>query len=385
MTTVRVTLAIVQVRLRQLRRDRIALFFTFLLPLLLITLLGAAGTSGDVLVGLVRHDQGPLAQNVVDALRSEPGLEIRSYSTDAQLRQAVERGALTGGVVIPADYDAALRAGLPAPLTFPVDPASQQSVAVRSRVSAVVDHEAAVIRSAQLSAARAGGFDAALPLARRAAATATGGVEVTTSGRDPLHGVTVADYATAGQLVLFVFLIAISGAGDLVETRRLGVTRRMLAAPVPARGIILGEGVGRFAIALLQSLVIVGLGTLLFRISWGDPLAVGAVVTAFALVATAVGLLVGTMARSNEQATSIGPPVGIALGMLGGCMWPLEVVGSTMRDVGHVTPHAWALDAMVDLMGNRAGLGDVLGPIAMLLGFFLVLLSLAIWRLRALR
>ena len=51
----------------------------------------------------------------------------------------------------------------------------------------------------------------------------------------------------------------------------------------------------------------------------------------FALVATGVGMLGGSVLRNAEQATSIGPPVGIALGMLGGCMWPLAIVPEPMR------------------------------------------------------
>ena len=85
---------------------------------------------------------------------------------------------------------------------------------------------------------------------------------------------------------------------------------------------------------------------------------------------------------SNEQATSLGPPVGIALAMLGGAMWPLEIVGPLMRTVGHMTPHAWALDAFVDLVGNGASAVDVLPQVGILLGFSVVLLPLASWRLR---
>jgi ABC-2 type transport system permease protein len=53
----------------------------------------------------------------------------------------------------------------------------------------------------------------------------------------------------------------------------------------------------------------------------------------------------GTVFRTSEQATAIGPAVGTAFGMLGGCMWPLEIVPQPVRLVGHATPHAWAVDA----------------------------------------
>jgi ABC-2 type transport system permease protein len=81
-------------------------------------------------------------------------------------------------------------------------------------------------------------------------------------------------------------------------------------------------------------------------------------------------------------ASSIAPPLGIALGMLGGCIWPLEIVGPTMKTVGHLAPHAWAMDAFVALMGRGADLGALVPQLLVLLAFSAVLLPVATWRLR---
>jgi ABC-2 type transport system permease protein len=75
-----------------------------------------------------------------------------------------------------------------------------------------------------------------------------------------------------------------------------------------------------------------------FGVDWGDPEAALLLVTVFALVGTGVGMLLGAVLRNSEQATSIGPPVGIALGMLGGCMWPLAIVPEPMRVVATCSP-----------------------------------------------
>jgi ABC-2 type transport system permease protein len=52
-----------------------------------------------------------------------------------------------------------------------------------------------------------------------------------------------------------------------------------------------------------------------------------------------------------------------------------------VRAVGHFTPHAWALDAIIRLMGQGQGLSEVIRPVAALLAFAAVLLPLAAWRL----
>ncbi len=100
------------------------------------------------------------------------------------------------------------------------------------------------------------------------------------------------------------------------------------------------------------------------------------------MVPSTVGLFTRSVFRTAEQARAFAPPLGIALGMLGGCMWPLEVVGSTMKTIGHLVPHAWAMDAFVTLVAKGGDLAAIAPQLLVLLGYAAVLLPLATWRLR---
>jgi ABC-2 type transport system permease protein len=179
-----------------------------------------------------------------------------------------------------------------------------------------------------------------------------------------------------------VFITSLAGAAGLIEARRLGVTRRLVATPTSTGTILFGEALSRFAVAILQGLIIFGVGWLVFGVDWGDPPAALLLVTVFALVGTGVGMLLGAVLGNAEQATSIGPPVGIALGMLGGCMWPLAIVPEPMRVVGHLFPQAWAMDAFIALIAKDAGLAGITRQLAVLAAFAAALLVLATWRLR---
>jgi ABC-2 type transport system permease protein len=68
--------------------------------------------------------------------------------------------------------------------------------------------------------------------------------------------------------------------------------------------------------------------------------------------------------------------------MLGGCMWPLAIVGSGIRAVGHITPHAWAVDALLILERRHAGLEAIAPQVAVLVVFALVLMTLGGRQLR---
>lgn len=379
-------LAMVGSTMRRLARDRLALVFIVLLPVVIILIIGVTfdGGSNRLPVGVVDLGAGRLGTELRADLEASPALDPRPYEDQDALRKAVRREAVAAGVVLPSGYDQALRAGREAQVSFVVDQTRPAPAPVRSAVAAAVARQAAAVRAAQLTAEIAGvPFDTALARARTlAAGQAQVRVEAATLGGREDALPTGFNYTAPANLVLFVFITSLAGAAGLIEARRLGVTRRMLATPTTVTTILVGEALGRFAIALLQGLIIFLLGWLLFGVDWGDPPAALLLVVAFALVGTGVGMLLGAVLRNAEQATSIGPPVGIALGMLGGCMWPLAIVPEPMRAVGHLFPQAWAMDAFIALIARDAGLAGITRQLAVLAAFAVALLAVATWRLR---
>lgn len=110
-----------------------------------------------------------------------------------------------------------------------------------------------------------------------------------------------------------------------------------------------GEGLGRLVLALGQAALLVLVSSTLFDVSWGPWPALLALVVVFGVFCASASLLLASVARSESQAFALAPPIGIAAGMLGGSMWPLAIVGDTLRSVGHLLPTAWTLDAALDL------------------------------------
>ena len=88
-------------------------------------------------------------------------------------------------------------------------------------------------------------------------------------------------------------------------------------------------------------------------------------------------MLSGAVFKTPDQACSIGPVVGIAFAMLGGCMWPLEIVPDAVRTLGHATPHAWAVDAWITLLSRAGDITDIGAELAVLAGFAVGMEALA--------
>ena len=378
-------LALTGVALRRLSRDPIGLFFTVLFPLILILVTGLTfARAGERLpLGLVTADRGALSAELRAALARSPALELRHFGSEAELRRAVRRGQVPAGLVIPAGYGQALRSGRTARVVLVAGAGRPTPPELRAAVQAAVSEQGALVQAAWLAGEAAGApFDRAIASAE---ALAAGQPQVRVRGEAVGGGAELLPrgftYTAAANVVLFVFITSLTGAGALVENRRLGVTRRMLAAPVTAAAVLLGEAAARFTLALFQGLFIFVVGFVVFGVDWGNPPAALLLILLISLVGTAMGMLFGSFARTPEQAYSIGPPLGVALGMLGGCMWPLVIVPGWVRVAGHATPHAWAMDAFIALTARGASLADVAPELAVIAGFAAALLPLATWQL----
>jgi ABC-2 type transport system permease protein len=184
-------------------------------------------------------------------------------------------------------------------------------------------------------------------------------------------------YVAPADLVLFGGITVLVLSSGLVESRRIGVLRRVAASPAPTSGLVAAQVGSRLFIAFGQAIGLLFVGWFLFGVRWGDPLAVALVIVLLSMSYAGASVLLGTASRTEEQAIALSVVIGIGAGMLGGCMYPLDVVGSVMRQVGHLVPQAWAMDAFIRLIYDHDGFVAVLPQIGALAVFAVVLTALA--------
>jgi ABC-2 type transport system permease protein len=377
-------LEIARVSILRTFRDRMGLFFIVILPMILVVVLGLTyGGMNTARVGVADQDHSALSDGLIaDLQTTDVRLEIRRYDTAADLHDAVERGFIEIGLAIPAGYDATLRNGGRAQVEIAAQPQSYAS-AVRTALDSAIARQTALVQAARYASTTDGvTFEAALEVARDRQASVAGiGVSVE-SVSDVAANPNGFAVGAESQVILFMFLTSMTGAAVLVTTRQLGITRREFSTPTSIRSIIAGEALGRFVFALFQGGFIVLATALLFGVSWVDPLASGAIIVAFALVASGAAMLLATLVSNENQLSALAPALGMILGLLGGTMVPAEVFPDAMRTLSYVTPHAWAMDAFHHLLLDGGGLADVLLQVAVLLGFAGVVLTLAIFRFR---
>lgn len=361
-------IAITRTSLKRLVADRANIFFLIILPLMLIFALGASigGSGSKTLLGVV--DQHPTAASraLAAGFRDNPEVELRTVTSEDALRADIARRTLDGGWVLDGDK-VRWYGGLGQGTT------GMRGVLERAAQAASLD--AAVPK---LVAERAGvGTAQAQQAVAEAAVTPIRVIERDSQRRFGASGSERAVLA-AGELTLFVFLSSLMGAQAVLLTRLSGVGRRMRAAPVSARAIVAGEALGRFAVAAVQSLIIVLGSALLFGVDWQSPLAVAALCAAMGLVGSGAALLLAQFGRTEQQVAGVALLLSLSMAALGGSMVPLHFFPDTMRTIAFaVTPHAWMNDALWSVLVDGKGIGGVLLQLGVLTGVGIVLLTLA--------
>ncbi len=377
--------AITSTNIKRLIREPSTIFFVFIFPMLLILVLGASFGGGFTpKVGVLVEGNGAYAQAFADGISGNDEFEAIDYGDAKALLDDVERGVVQMGVIVPADYDSALASGATATVEY-IGRLDQNSVQYRASIEAVASDQSAVFRAARVVEGEGlADFDSAVASAQLVASGPGGSeVVVTTAGEALFGDMGQFDLGAPANLVLFVFLTSLAGSAALIQTRRLGVSRRMVSTPTSIGQILIGETGGRFAIAMIQGLFIMVGAAVAFGVNWGNLLGAAVLLILIALIGAGGGMLMGSLFDNDEQAGSMGVFIGLGFAALGGAMFPLEIFPDTMVKVAHITPHAWAIDGFAELIRHGGTLATIATEVAVLAGFAVVMMALGTWRLRA--
>lgn len=375
-------LSIARNALRRLFRDRSNIFFVFVLPIALVLLIGAQFGGGFTpTVGVTAPADDGLAELLVAELADL--YQIRDYEAREDLVLAVERGWVEAGIEVPTGFTDSVTAGDRPEIGYLSQPDSSGQ-GVQTAVAATLERILAPITAASVVAETQG-----IPL-EQAEAIIEGvagsvppvEVETRTTGEALFVGLGQFDLGASSQLVLFMFLTGLTGSAALIQSRQLGVTRRMLSSPASTRTILAGEALGRLGVTLFQGIYIVVVTLIVFRVDWGNPIGAAAIMLAFGMVAAASAMLLGSVFSNDQQAGGISVVLGLGLAALGGSMVPVEIFSSTMQSISKVTPHYWANDAFAELVRRDGTVADILPQLGVLVAFAVVMLAVATWRLQ---
>jgi ABC-2 type transport system permease protein len=373
------------------------LFFIILPVVFTLVLAGGTGGSKDSRVRLVVVDQAnsPLSASLISALQDSQAVRPDIMTLQQAETQFSQRSA-NAVLIIPAEFDLShLEKGSllldlrQQPNNMNALVAQRALLALVGRISSAVDiANASVLQAARLrpftsDQERLEYFNTALDQAQSRLSEAPARLtEVAGNTADPV------DYnpggnSSAGQLITWVFVPLIGISGMFAYERQKGTLRRILTTPTRKSTYLIGTIIGQVLIALVQMLLLVIFGIFVMKLNWGSqPLALALMLITSALAAAALGTTLGTLVKTEGQASGISLMTGMVMALLGGCWYPLEMFPGVVQNAVKVLPTTWAMNGLLDIVLRGQGLMAVLPEAAVLLGFAALFFAIGIWRFR---
>ncbi|MCB9755960.1 MAG: ABC transporter permease [Myxococcales bacterium] len=383
-----------------LRRDRVALAVTFLLPMLFFSIFvwmfsgGGGGGTSRIKLAVADEDAGVAGQRLIDELARDSSFRLIRADPDQPdapltregARAMVEDGEVSVALVIPRGFsdgfggfasgdDDTVALELYADTADPIAPQMTggvlQGAAMRAAPDLMIERGMGQLErwAGPMTAKQRDVIDRWLPQVRadsRASADrADADADDARAARDGpgvggLVRVTIIDvlgaekdrspvtaFYAAGTAVMFLLFSVTSAGGSLLEEQENGVLERLLGSRLTMAELLLGKWLFLSSLGALQIVVMFVWGALVFELELFTPghLVGFAIMTVFtSLAAAGFGLVLAAACRTRAQLGGISTIVILGMSALGGSMFPRFLMPETMKTLGYLTFNAWALD-----------------------------------------
>lgn len=400
-----------------MRRDRVVLAMTFLLPIMFFSIFALVFSNqtdptSRVRVAVVDEDQTEYSRGLIEALEKEGGLRVTRMTGEADAQRPLTRadaealireGDLSVALVLPKGIGDVPLFGTPdaaAPqvkvqlLADVSDPVAPQVVSGLLQKVAFTATPMTMATEGMSMFEKYGG--AMTPQQRQIfddwqksggqVGSGTAGAETqmglpieTVNVLQPEGGDTsMVSFYAAGIGVMFLLFSASGAGGTLLDEEEAGTLDRLIGSRAGMTGVLVGKWVFLLLMGVAQLTVMFTWGAVMFGLPLVDHLPGFFIMTiATASAAAAFGLVLATMSRSRAQLSGLSTIIILAMSAMGGSMFPRFMMSDTMQQIGLVTFNAWALDGFLKVFWYEAPLTQLWPQLAVLFGLAAVFFTLA--------
>ncbi|MGH7786777.1 MAG: ABC transporter permease [Candidatus Binatia bacterium] len=352
--------------LRLILRDRALVFFSLVLPVIVISLLASAllgGRGGPrISIAVVDGDRGPVAQQLKQALGEYASVVELEREAAVQFVRDLSRGP--AALVLPAQLSDNYPRGIPTEVGLLTDPADETSLRTAKVLLLLMEKKLAAENDP---------FSEQLIVLKEQ--NLTGNQLTITPFQQNLPG-----FAIMFALIGVIFSTSLG----LHDEREGGTLPRLLIAPAGMTRILLGKLAARFVIGVGQLAFLLVWSHVIFGVPLGNsPAGLAVLICAVILATVTTGLLVGVFTRTRAQVQPLGLGLVVLLSGLGGLWWPESTQPPWMQMVSSVAYTSWAMSGMNDLVLRGRGLDALAQPLGALVVYAAATLAIGIGWVRA--
>ncbi len=182
-----------------------------------------------------------------------------------------------------------------------------------------------------------------------------------------------------------IFFIVIPLSINIVKEKNQGTFIRLRTNPVSNSIVLAGKTIMYCIIGMIQFYMMVLVAVFLFpKIGLpalnveGNLLLMSIVALFSGFAAIGFGILIGTIAKTQEQSAPFGATATIVLASIGGVWVPVFAMPKTMQIIAHCSPMNWGLNAFYDVLLRNATIIDIVPELSLLGAFFIITTTIAI-------
>ena len=385
----RVFRALVANDLRLFFSDKRALVATMFVPIMLASFFAMIFGGGDnskkatIAVLVADADQSKVSRKIIEGLRTEGSFTLTPTSEEAA-RAAVRIGKASVALVIPKDFgkqsaSAMFNPMAPRPkLTFLYDPAHNADLQMArglmtQQVMQVVSQEA--FPNPEVT-----GMGLSNPCEMESEAVVA---KKPNEPKDASGGKASATHVFIGMGVQGLLFFAIDFAIGMVRDRRLGLWKRLRAAPISRLMLLGSRWISSTLIGLVVLSAVLAFGAMLYGIRVnGSTVGFLLLAVASSLMVAAFGLLIAALGRTEGQCRAFAVPAVLTMSFLGGAWIPTFMMPAWVKPISQFLPTRWAVDGFDLVTWRGLGLVETLPSLGVVLLFALIFAGFALARFR---
>lgn len=347
--------------MRRFMRDKVALFFTFLFPLLFLLVFGALNRGGNDVsfdIALINRSDTQFAQNFVDQTKKDDVFKLKTNITSLDdAKERMGRGELDSIIELPKNFGQTDEKGVPngKVIVYYEEASPQTGQTLASIMQSVLD-----------------GINKELtnhsdPFVVEQKATKTANL-------------TSFDYVFSGLLGFTILSLGIFGmANGFPVDKKAGILRRLKATPLHASQLIIATALVYLMIGILSMVLMLVVGTVLFDFNMrGDWLNFSVFAVLSIILMFGFGLAIGGWAKNENQSAPLSNLIAFPLMFLSGTFFPRFLMPEWLQSITHYLPLTPIIDGMRLIMTEGRVLTQ-LGTELLIIGVWtLVIYALAI-------
>jgi len=367
-------LSLIRKEFIQILRDPRTLYITFAIPVIQIFLLGYTATSDvrNVPLAVFDQDRSPASRALLDAYRAADYFRLEfDVDSEEAVRQLIDNGQARAGLVIPPDYGEDLAAGRTAQVAF------------------VLDGTDPTVASTALAAANLIGQNHATRItleklaARGQASAFTPAIDVRTQVW--YNPDLVSAYFMIPALIGMILQLITSmlTATAIVRERERGTIEQLIVTPIRSWELIVGKITPYVFIALFDTLEVLFVGTVWFKVPIVGDLGLLLTLSSLFLVGSlGIGLFISTVAKTQQEAMMLSWFTLLPTVFLSGFFFPLAAMPWFLQALSYVIPLRYYLIIIRSILLKGIGAEALTVEIAALAIFGIVMMGAAALRFR---